>query len=59
MTLTELDSEGVVSEMYVNSTNVVIPDLHPFYTYYYTVAASTTLIGPSSDLMPITMPEDG
>ena len=41
------------------STSLTLSFLHPSYTYKYTVAASTTILGPASSVMNITMPEDG
>ena len=48
-------------EVQLNSTNTtsIHSDLHPAYTYRFTVAAATVEIGPYSDPAIITMPEDG
>ena len=48
-------------EVQLNSTNTmsIHSDLHPAYTYRFTVAAVTVGIGPYSDPAITTMPEDG
>ena len=38
---------------------VAIRDLHPFYSYQFTVAAVTVKPGPFSDEVACTLPEDG
>lgn len=58
VTLIEVDT-GVTTVISSNSTQVVLQDLHPFFTYNCTVAASTVLMGPFSNTVKITMPEDG
>lgn len=58
VTLTEVDT-GVTTVISSNSTQVVLQNLHPFFTYNCTVAASTIILGPSSNTVTITMPEDG
>lgn len=55
-------TEAATGERVLNTTldtSIAFTFLHPSYTYWYTVAASTTLLGPASPAMNITMPEDG
>ena len=43
-----------------NLTSLIIEDLHPYYTYAYTVATATAIgRGPFSESDSIRMPEDG
>ena len=40
-------------------TTIIYSQLHPAYTYHFSVAAVTVEIGPYSDLAVTTTPEDG
>ena len=43
----------------VSSTSIVVPSLHPFYDYRFTVAAVTIAQGPFSDPESVMMPPLG
>ncbi len=45
--------------VFVNSKNVTITNLHPFYSYKFSVAAVTTSRGPSSEPAIVKMLESG
>ena len=42
-----------------NGTSMVIRDLHPFYTYRFSIAAQTVATGPFSIPIALQMPEAG
>ena len=42
-----------------NTLSITVSQLHPYYTYEVSVAAVTISVGPLSDSMMITMPQDG
>ena len=46
-------------ELYVVEMSLVIPRLHPFYSYKFSVAAETVAPGPFNDPITIKMPESG
>ena len=56
--ITELNS-GNEYQLENASTEITIPDLHPFYRYSYSVAAETVALGPFTPGSIIEMPEDG
>ena len=41
------------------SPQVVLSDLHPFYTYNFAVCAVTTGVGPCVYYEPVQLPQDG
>lgn len=43
----------------INSTEIVVDNLHPFYSYEFTVAAVTTSLGPFSLPVTLAMPPAG
>lgn len=43
----------------VTSTSISIPDLHPSYSYSIEVAAVTINVGPFSEPLIVTTPDDG
>ena len=43
----------------INGTSMVIRDLHPFYTYRFSIAAQTVAVGPFSNSTVLQMPEAG
>ena len=58
VTVTEVTTEMTMNYT-SDSTSLTLSSLHPFYTYYLTLAAYTIQYGPSSAVFNITMPEDG
>ena len=50
---------GMAYRLTTAATSLTVPSLHPFYTYYCTVAAFTIAEGPYSLEVNITLPEDG
>ena len=38
---------------------IVLGDLHPFYTYNFSVCAVTTDVGPCEYFEPVQLPQDG
>ena len=42
-----------------NGTSMVIEDLHPFYTYRFSIAAQTVAVGPFSNSTVLQMPASG
>ena len=42
-----------------NGTSMVIENLHPFYTYRFSIAAQTVAVGPFSNPIALQMPEAG
>ena len=56
--VTELNS-GTEYQLENSSTEITIPDLHPFYQYFYSVAAITVALGPFTPGFITEMPEDG
>ena len=58
--ITGVDTE----EMFVLNTGedtgvIVVTNLHPFYTYTYSIASVTIGIGPFSPAVPFQMPQEG
>ena len=58
--VTGVDTE----EMFVLNTGedtgvIVVTNLHPFYTYTYSIASVTIGIGPFSPAVPFQMPQEG
>ena len=53
------DETGVWFEEITNQTHITIQGLHPFYTYYYSVAAVTVDRGPHSAVVFVVTEEDG
>ncbi len=56
--VTETDT-GIEFELIAYSNELIIQDLHPYYTYHVTVAAHTVDIGPYSTVASFQMNEDG
>lgn len=56
--LTETDT-GVQILIESETTSIVIPSLHPYYTYEVVVAAVTVANGPYSPTLILQLPEDG
>ena len=56
--ITELNS-GTEYQLENASTEITIPNLHPFYQYFYSVAAITVALGPFTPGFITEMPEDG
>ena len=52
------DSEDKL-ELYVVELSLVISDLHPFYSYNFSVAAETVAPGPFNNPITLKMPESG
>lgn len=56
--ITEQETESSFT-IYTEDTSIIVADLHPFYTYWCTIAAETISFGPVSPIVSIEMPEDG
>lgn len=56
--ITEVET-GQLIQRNVTTTSVTIADLHPFYSYVWTVSAVTVGEGPYSPYLVVTTPEDG
>ena len=50
---------GTVMHLDTSTTSILVPFLHPYYEYEYTVAAYTVTVGPYSFTNRMQMPEDG
>ena len=50
---------GSIYVFTTSTTAIVVPSLHPYYDYRCTVSAYTVGIGPYSEVVVITTPEDG
>ena len=50
---------GTSEQLTSNSPQLIIHDLHPFYTYSFLIAAVTIRPGPFSDTFSIQMPPAG
>ena len=50
---------GSVYVFTTSTTAIVVPSLHPYYDYRCAVSAYTVDIGPYSEVLVITTPEDG
>ena len=50
---------GLMFSVNTTSTEVLVSDLHPFYTYNITVAAVTVEVGVPSVAIPVKTSEDG
>lgn len=44
---------------YQDINTIIVTNLHPFYTYTYTIAANGTGVGPFSPALSLQMPEEG
>ena len=56
--LTELDTGNEV-DLRTNETEYFFADLHPYYTYRSSVAASTVGLGPYTDPLTVQLDEEG
>ena len=47
-------------QLLTETTQLIVNELHPFYSYNYSVAAKTSAgLGPFTAIMSVKMPEDG
>ena len=53
------DDTGSAFQLSAQSNSIFIQDLHPFYTYYVSVAAFTVDVGPYSTAISFKTEEDG
>ena len=56
--ITEADTGRRFQQISVGTT-FTVPSLHPFYTYWFSVAAYTVDLGPFSEPSMLKMPQDG
>ena len=55
----EVNEIGEVFQHFSTYTTTIIAQLHPFYTYMFSVAAQTVAVGPYSSDISLKMPEAG
>ena len=56
--ITEVDT-GMKTQMTSLGTSLPVPSLHPFYIYWFSVAAYTVDLGPFTEPAVLQMPQDG
>ena len=56
--ITEVDT-GRKTQMTSLGTSLTVPSLHPFYIYWFSVAAYTVDLGPFTEPLMLQMPQDG
>ena len=59
ISITEIDTGNNWQQTVENDTDEFIGSLHPFYSYSFSVAAETIMLGPFTSPTIIEMPEDG
>lgn len=57
--ITEDETGNVLQHLVTTTTDLVVRNLHPDYTYTWTVTAFTVAEGPYSSIARVKMPEDG
>ena len=55
----KVNETGEVLQHFSTYTTTIISQLHPFYTYMFSVAAQTVAVGPYSSDISLKMPEAG
>ena len=56
--ITEVDTRRRIESTSLG-TSLTVPSLHPFYIYWFSVAAYTVDLGPSTEPLILQMPQDG